>query len=179
MQEIDWSEAGPEVIGAMVADFENLTVDRGMTYFVKEHGTGGMSRNCFKEGPGSWLFVERPTRWNGEGLPPVGTVCEWQWSVGEKGIEYVTVKVVGHDEGLAVMRLMTGPRKGEYGTSPNEKICGMYPLRPLRTPEQIAAEKRKAAIDETVKRFALSSYPDVPWHDLFAQMYDLGCIKCE
>lgn len=74
--------------------------------------------------------------WNGEGLPPVGTVCKIVdeggsliYGHGESG------PVVAHVENCAVVRM-------SYGLGCFE---GGY-LRPVRTPEQIAAEECEAAV---------------------------------
>lgn len=92
---------------------------------------------------------ETPTTWRGpeDGLPPVGLEVEVLWS-SLKG-EYVTGKVLAHDEGRAVYRFTSGERKGEYQADgcffsmdrPPLPIC-----RPIRTPEQIKAEQREKAV---------------------------------
>lgn len=111
-------------------------------------------------------MIARPTtpNWNGEGLPPVGVVCEcqndkFQWLRGR-------IVYVGSDRGdkLAVMQADTEMLYGSAGE-----------FRPIRTPEQIAAEKREVAVKELVDRFALYAHPDIQWRALFAQMYDCGC----
>lgn len=90
---------------------------------------GVSSEFCLKHG----VFEARPTQngWNGEGLPPVGTVCEcqdesFQWHRG-------TIVHVGQGDGamVAVMQTGSGILIGEKGE-----------FRPIRTPEQIAAEER-------------------------------------
>lgn len=71
--------------------------------------------------------------WNGEGLPPVGTVCE--------GLEYanwVKVEVIAHYEGRAVCMLPCKERVA---------IADPDQLRPvIRAPEQIAAQEREDGI---------------------------------
>lgn len=80
--------------------------------------------------------------WNGEGLPPEGVDIEVLWS--STTGEYVTAKVIGHDEGRAVYRFTSGERKGEYQA---ERAPGVYDflpnIRPIRTAEQLAAEQRE------------------------------------
>lgn len=117
------------------------------------------------------------TEWDGAGLPPVGTVCEALWSTGSGAATYATVKVLAHDEDRAVYRFLTLDRKGEYGSDTLHSIQGFAAFRPIRTAEQIAADERRAAIDEMVRRFALHDLDLVPWRDLFAQMYDAGCLR--
>lgn len=79
---------------------------------------------------------ERPSpALSGEGLPPVGAVCEvvddgsLVYGHGESG------SVVAHVENCAVVRM-------SYGLGCFTASC----LRPVRTPEQIAAEEREAAV---------------------------------
>lgn len=89
--------------------------------------------------------------WTGDGLPSVGTVCEWfsedyGWLVG---------RVVGHDDGLSVI-------------SHSDGYTGCHPeqVRPLRTPEQIAEEERKAAgleLGELYVKGGLIAIYDAGW----------------
>lgn len=83
-------------------------------------------------------------KWNGEGLPPVGAVCEHFGTADHTN--WIEVKVIGHGHvrhhDVAFFEYMTGT-KGytvSYSTHTN--------FRPLRTPEQIAAEEHQAAISE-------------------------------
>lgn len=111
--------------------------------------------------------------WNGQGLPPVGTRCEVLWSAATGG--YWLAQVIGHDHGHAVVRYLTGERKGEYGQARPGRCCAGLPyIRPERTAEQIA---RDEAVDKLVERFALYDRPNVDWPALFGQMYDAGVIK--
>lgn len=84
-------------------------------------------------------FIPRPMPWNGEGLPPVGVTCEY--SPHEGKWEPVTVfarkpNVNGSESALF-------DRADSWGACAN---AGSF--RPIRTPEQIAAEERKAAVNE-------------------------------
>jgi hypothetical protein len=84
--------------------------------------------------------------WDGKGLPPVGIKCDTLWS--STTGEYVQVKVLAHDEDRAVVRFVTGSRKGEYDSDTQHSQYGAtLPIfRPIRTPEQIAADQRLHAI---------------------------------
>lgn len=103
-----------------------------------------------------WEFSEihnisfRPIHkaWTGEGLPPVGIECERMWASGPAS--YTRVRVIAHDEGQAIYRFLGERQKGKVqadaqgpGDSSNNPT-----FRPIRTPEQIAAEERVKAIDE-------------------------------
>ena len=117
------------------------------------------------------LFVYRPTTlsWSGEGLPPAGVECEFKspssggWSkariVFVSGWTIVLYVFFEHDEHC-------------YSVSAFEK--GNLKFRPIRTPEQIAADEREAAIKE------MASTPKPCGHaiyDICAQLYDAGFRK--
>lgn len=96
--------------------------------------------------------------WTGEGLPPVGTVCEWagctfapedpkepDLHIGDH------VKIIAHfKDGEFDLGAFTfnpqihNPDRGTAWVNQGSHGC----FRPIRTPEQIAAEERDKAIDE-------------------------------
>lgn len=79
-------------------------------------------------------FEPRPQdAWDGKGLPPVGISVEWLSSAHG----WLGGRVVGHDGSVAVV-------------SHNDGYTGCHPheVRPMPTPEQIAAEEREKAISE-------------------------------
>lgn len=90
------------------------------------------------------LCVARPgTEWDGRGLPPVGTVCEVLWN--ESRMEYLRTKVFGVNEhGQPIHRFDEGPKKYEYQADVMVTSLGTIVFRPLKTPAQLAAEKREA-----------------------------------
>lgn len=81
-------------------------------------------------------YTARPIPWDGEGLPPVGTVCEWHPSV--HGL--VEVTILGRDGEDTWYRV-----KGEHHS---QTCANMAFFRPIKTAEQIAAEEREAEILE-------------------------------
>lgn len=101
------------------------------------------------------VLVERPAEsptWNGEGLPPVGTVCELRSPVlladDEKAEIFpagTTVEVGGH--------AMFAGARGKVCTicvvdeNHTGTITPTY-LSPIRTQEQVEAEARKSAVNE-------------------------------
>lgn len=80
--------------------------------------------------------------WTGEGLPPVGAVCEYFSALGE----WKVCRIVAHDGLYAVFNSLN-----EYGAH----IADGF--RPIRTPEQIAAEDREAK--------AKALYCTINWDD--------------
>lgn len=79
-------------------------------------------------------FEARPQdAWDGKGLPPVGISVEWLSSAHG----WLGGRVVGHDGSVAVV-------------SHNDGYTGCHPheVRPMPTPEQIAAEEREKAVGD-------------------------------
>lgn len=93
----------------------------------------------------TWAAIERRVtggQWNGEGLPPVGLEIECTydaWGYWLKG------KVLCYGEKMIFMEQESSKGDGKFEGSMNPD--GIR-FRPIRTPDQIAAEQRKAAIDE-------------------------------
>lgn len=83
--------------------------------------------------------------WDGEGLPPVGTVCEFYAYRGGDPV-WKECKVIAHDNAIAVINY-----KGNYSGHPHNQF------RPIRTAEQIAAEERKTQILEMIDVFGLDT----------------------
>ena len=126
--------------------------------------------------------VPRPesAKWTGpqDGLPPVGIECEvaapgfnhprFNRFIGQK------VFVIAHDvvDGtpVAVFRMPVDgdPLEQDY----HSMVAAAF--RPIETPEQKAARARTEAIEHMRERFAIYDIPNVPWQNLFAQMYDAG-----
>ena len=80
--------------------------------------------------------------WNGEGLPPVGTVCEVQTWVNR---EWKQTTILAHHLGFAVHSWSTEGDDMEVDSAPPQDF------RPIRTPEQIAAEERIAGLNEMIR----------------------------
>lgn len=78
-------------------------------------------------------YHERPSAWSGEGLPPIGTVCEWLQGSSHQWERIQILGYHGRDTWIQ-QEDATSTIVGNIGN-----------LRPLRTPEQIAAEERESA----------------------------------
>lgn len=134
MSNVDWSKA-PEGATHWMPDSQYWQEG-----FWKREGEA----NYFFE-DGEWAFsgakpfghpalVTRPApQWNGEGLPPVGASVEWFSTV----YGWLGGRVVGHDGAVAVI----SHNDGYTG-------CHLHGVRPIRTPEQLAAEARERAVEE-------------------------------
>lgn len=109
-------------------------------------------------------FPSDNPEWNGEGLPPVGTVCTCHYHGSYQG--EVRVEFLGKD---ACVLLNT-----KYG----DEQCGMivdYTFKPILTPEQIAAEEKVRVIAEMRKALA----DDDKGQGSLAALYDAGYRKQE
>jgi len=111
--------------------------------------------------------IARPTTpsWSGKGLPPVGVVCE----VYHDGDWYET-KIIGidTDDGSCVFKT-----HGDYDT-PYDGFVSASSFRPIRTPEQIAADEREAAVSAMLAECHAGSSRDT---FLMQQLYDAGYRK--
>lgn len=165
--DIDWSEA-PES-----AEY-GRKVHTGFDWYKYVDGTF-----VYLTGYGTWeeavtpprMCIPRPATWSGADLPPVGTVCEHFGTADHTN--WIEVQVIGHahvrHHDVAFFEYMIGTNgyTVSYSTHTN--------FRPLRTPEQIAAEERESAIqairdDIGWQRPQLGPCP-------VAQLYDAGYRK--
>lgn len=134
---------------------------------------------------GSLNLEARPVQpaWNGEGLPPVGTVC--QVTKGHKH-EFVKqfdgkrVRIVAHygsedETPLAVFRVLDETRKTEAHYHALVARC----FEPIKTAEQIAAEAKAKAMAEMLTLYETglveSQTDDVPAG--IEALYDAGYRK--
>lgn len=149
---IDWSKA-PE--GATHKDpdtdcFYKLVKD--IWHMICGDGESVVSASLYNGETKPSDLIGRPNKqdsWYGEGLPPVGTVCEVLWN--ESRVEYLRTKVFGVNEhGQPIHRFDEGPKKYQYQADVLRTASGTQVFRPIRTAEQVAAEEREKAIEEMV-----------------------------
>ncbi|MDV2663564.1 hypothetical protein [Pseudomonas aeruginosa] len=142
---IDWSKAPEGCIGA----FARIIGNQRTAFFVfSKRPSDYMSREGY-EGEGEdgsyhvfsefWEWLDKP--WDGQGLPPVGIECEFSMNTGS--ISWAKGRVIGHDGVFAVIS-----HNGKYYPR-NE-----HGVRPIRTPEQIAAEARDNATTAWLNKIA-------------------------
>ncbi|WP_312800493.1 hypothetical protein [Pseudomonas sp.] len=102
--------------------------------------------------------------WNGKGLPPVGAVCEAQVKNGGQWRKY-TIRAVS-DEYLIVWS------NADALETPIRHVY--WEFRPIRTPEQIAAEERERAVMEIYERANKQGGSVL---SMLMEAYDAGCLK--
>ena len=89
-------------------------------------------------------YQKLPEQWTGEGLPPVGTMC-WY---GSKNEERRIVAHIDQGEEAGELRFLAVLQIGEMGQI---TLATAEHWKPIRTPEQIAAEEREKACRELLK----------------------------
>lgn len=114
------------------------------------------------------VIAERPVpTWDGKGLPPVGTVCEIK-----NNSEWKKCEIVAHKDIDGVTHAIAWIDADTCDQSQGIRF------RPIPTPEQIAAEKRKNAIEEMVEiARKVSRWGSSPIE--MAAIYDAGYRKQE
>lgn len=109
-------------------------------------------------------FEARPQEaWDGQGLPPVGTNCEYRSSDG-----WLQCEVVAHRNNAAVVL----DHHYEADFVPRQD------LRPIRTPEQIAAEEREKAINQMISDAGYVD-PKIGTFVAMRNLYDAGYRRQE
>lgn len=168
MTEIDWSKA-PE--GAQYYCYRN-----GLFYKFDAAGYGLCTRPdgswfpcADKDDYEPWELTPIPPSpvWSGEGLPPVGARIEWFSPI----YAWLGGRVVGHDGTVTVVV----HNDGYTGCHPHE-------IRPVRTPEQIAAEEREKTVDALCYEIIMHyGYPKnaEAYRALATKLHDAGYRKTE
>lgn len=94
-----------------------------------------------------------PQHWNGEGLPPVGTVCTVTPHNSQWGFDSVTDRVCEilayTPDHVWVREMYQTSATKSYVTTRTDKAD----FRPIRTPEQIEAERRERISNAFLKAF--------------------------
>jgi hypothetical protein len=162
VSEIDWSKA-PEGYPVWVVDRSGALLP-GWHKESAERYTDCNGSFWSKDDGGFVAHHQPPTpTWNDEGLPPVGTVC----NLSTMGRGNAVVKVMAYADhsahGKSVMFEIVG---GVDDGGMRGYILECCSFSPIRTPEQIAAEEREAAIDELKREFT-PTYDWMTW-----QIYD-------
>ncbi len=170
---IDWSIAPEGAIGHVFPTNEGeheiwyrRDASGGLEYCIASN-TDVWLESCLVPDQVVWRKEQVVSGWTGEGLPPVGTVCEFmkhnsppapegQWTNGD--IRY-----------LSDYTVIIGGDRCEHVHHPRN--CS---FRPVRTPEQIAAEEREKAIDVLMQMTSSLGHSDVSKKILFSELYDKG-----
>jgi hypothetical protein len=190
MTDIDWSKAPQGATHYMRHGGDYLAC------WIKKGDTGRLDAILDDGKDNRWGFAgnyrskkhlltarPQPPTWSGTGLPPVGTVCEFfrlDDCQKETLADGATVKIIAHYDGMNGQRVAAFTYDHRYGRDVESAVSECF--RPIRTPEQIEADEREAAIEEMKKLFDSVSDLLMPTSNsylniLFGAMYDAGCRK--
>lgn len=106
-----------------------------------------------------------PAKWTGDGLPPVGVEVEWH-ECQQTGWQRVTVLAYHGDEAWIAP-----------AGKPSIVVGNPANFRPIRTPEQIAEEERKAAIEDMADVIKTIYQNDFVCKRIAEQIYKAGYRK--
>lgn len=161
--EIDWSKA-PEGATHYDRDFALFCCESGWWYESGEYRSG---KNVDW---GTNRYISLPFAWDGESIPPVGVVCEVF-----RCRSWVECKVFAHaPSGDRVDVLFTFTDEDGVQDWSYEDSNDLRFMRPIKSPEQIAAEKRDKEVSEIAA--ILSGYSSLDGAEL---LYDAGYRKPE
>lgn len=154
MEKIDWDKSTPEYplwieYLKKATDADPLRMEAGGIWAVDKGDRYETARGTFWSKPedGYYRVHERPSSpaWSGEGNPPQGILCEY--SIGEPSWFPCEIRYVldcDHDpdaDGWGAVIWCPHLEK--------EQFAGRhFKFRAVRTPEQIAADEREAAVEE-------------------------------
>lgn len=180
--DINWDEAPEEAIGAFTRGHETFFAKtKESSEYMNKPGYSGIQcdgdeYHVFTE---YWVWSERPVAWSGEGLPPIGEVCEVKSTARGKErdwfkaqVKYISLFTVVLDD------FPTGELEGEFVVHPDT-----VQFRPIKTKEQLAAEERKEAVD--MMRWICEEWVDSDldrawsWDEIFGVLHDSGYRKQE
>lgn len=163
MKDIDWSKARQDQVWLELPAVYGTT--RGGWYTERE--------DCYVSDFGAaWDKPENPDYivhrrpWNGTGMPPVGTVCEWEHEANKGTWRLAEIKYIGSLYVIAAD--FAGIEQHYYLRSMN--------FRPILTPEQISEEERESAIIDMLAETGATGSRDTY---LMQRLYDAGYRKGE
>jgi hypothetical protein len=184
MTDIDWSEAPEWANVRLVHVRDSATACWAEAY--KEDAKAALddaNSSEFELIAKRWVVLAtrpatQPASWNGEGLPPVGTVCEYN-AHGERdsGKELWCQVQVKYLSAWVIVFECTKAPKGHEESVGVELFGDISPklenrFRPIRTPEQIAADEREAAVNRIYDILEGSKRPDLM--STCRALYDAG-----
>ncbi|RUF31658.1 hypothetical protein IPC1132_10940 [Pseudomonas aeruginosa] len=148
---IDWSKAPKgathwEPKGTEFGEGWMKKVGNEWSYWLEGSEVwAGVWADCFVSAEREATFEPRPQEtWNGQGLPPVGLEIEANFPMTDvTGTHYHWRRVI-----VAVAGIPGAERECLVYDAENTKPAWVDEFRPLRTPEQVAAAERWAAIQQ-------------------------------
>lgn len=172
MKDIDWDKAPPWANVVICAELgAHFWCPAWGGQQTVENIQTGLTQYATMSGDHSWHLVasRHEVVWTGEGLPPVGLAVEWL-ECNQTGWQEVTVLAYAN---------------GEVWIQPKGKssivVYNAAGFRPIRTPEQIAAEEREKAIEALAVELAghWSSEAVSLQRETAAYLHDIGYRRVE
>ena len=117
--------------------------------------------------------VKRPQEWDGGGVPPVGTVCEYRLNEYDVWFKCKIVYVLSESDHCFVA-WCDHLSSDQFLTFSSDRY--KLQLRKIKTPEQVAAEERNLAIKEMRE---VASKRGIKRLTLMESLYDAGYRKVE
>lgn len=141
MKEVDWSKAPEGATHYNAACPHPWLKDVPVSFYY-----GGWIEYSSNEYAMEHLrdAVKRPQGWDGSGVPPVGTVCEYQLNGGAWFKCKIIYTLSGTDDCFVAWCDHLSTDQFLTFSSKRYKLQ----LRKIKTPEQIAEEEKSKAIDE-------------------------------
>lgn len=164
MKEIDWSKAPDDATHANGAGVF-LRESPGGFVMEFEKGLWCCTSSRLSDFNPDYLF-RRPIFWPGKGLPLAGAVCEIKFA---HWPDWLRHEILCVGKSCVFVRELDGGFDRE-GCMDLDGIM----FRPIRTPEQIAAEERKAEIEAMAKILGVVACDD---YVAAAALYDAGYRK--
>lgn len=182
MSEIDWSKAPYDATHYLpeCEEWFECWVKEGHNWRVNHDNDWRINKLSETDERRSHLLIPRPPAWDGTGLPPVGTVCELSERVllaDEEDARWFDAGTMVEVGGSATFKGASGPVCaicvcGDHHTATVSETL----LRPIRTPEQMAAEEREKAV-AAIK--AIADAAIYRGESAAAAVYDAGYRKVE
>ncbi|WP_417786719.1 hypothetical protein [Stutzerimonas xanthomarina] len=181
MNDIDWSKAPAWANVVICAELgAHFWASSWGGQKLAENIQTGATQYATMYGDHCWHLVasRHEAVWSGEGLPPVGAVCEYQVGGGtwyQCTVRYITKPISGDDVQVVIECVHLF---GEQVAVPGNEI-GQVTFRPIRTPEQIAAEEREKAIQQMIEDTNILTGIMSDRRIMAGQLYDAGYRRVE
>lgn len=172
LKEVDWCKA-PEGATHYNEDCTHPWLkETPASYFVENKGVWAEYKSCTSNHEEHFNnAVKRPQEWDGSGIPPIGTVCEYR--LNEYDIWFkckITYVLSGSDTCFVAWCEHLETDQFLSFSSNRYKLQ----LRKIKTPEQLAEEERLRAIDEMM---AVGNWHSRAFKDVMSALYDAGYRK--
>jgi hypothetical protein len=166
-----WPE-GVDAIEQSDVDSTLFEYGRGIVGSVKAHAEDSRTAHVTRA---QWqAAVDTLLVWNGEGLPPVGTVCEYQCGYIEQPHQHAECKVIAHFVGESGSTLAAFTYTAHDGVIQlGRGAQNMF--RTIRTAEQIAADERT----NNAIAMCQATQGARDWMEAFRMLHDAGYRKFE